>query len=72
VRKIPLGLRKCIKIGHLTHQYLKWLPKVGDTGIKPTLLNWKPFLFYTSMGYIGIDNYPNGVYNNGIGGEYDV
>jgi len=30
------------------------------------------FLFYTPMGHKSIDKYPNGVYNNGVGGEYYV
>jgi hypothetical protein len=51
---------------------MKWLPKVGDIGIKPTLFILEAFLLYNSMGYVIIDNYPNGVYNNGIGGDYDV
>jgi hypothetical protein len=54
------------------HQYLKWLPKVGDIVIKPTLFNLEAFLFYTSMGYKNIDDYPNGLYNIGVGDDYDV
>jgi hypothetical protein len=52
------------------HHDMKWLPKVGDM-VYSTIHSDEGSFFYLYF-YNAVDNYPIGVYNIDIGGEYYV